>query len=147
MISPSVQAALAAAGRAPLTGNIADMVTGALSSPVAGRTDHLPISVPANAYVIPADVVSALGEGNTNSGVLVLDRVFGQMAQQAGSTGGAAKVDIMAAGGEFIVSPQAVAAIGGGDMRAGHSVLDAFVRKVRHQNIRTLRTMPGPKKR
>jgi hypothetical protein len=50
--------------------------TGPIHSIVAGRTDHLPVHVPSNSYVIPADIVSAFGEGNTNAGFKVLRRVF-----------------------------------------------------------------------
>lgn len=50
--------------------------SGLVHSTVAGRTDRLPVSVPAGAYVIPADVVSGLGEGNTLAGAKVLDRMM-----------------------------------------------------------------------
>lgn len=50
--------------------------SGLVHSSVAGRTDRLPVSVPAGAYVIPADVVSGLGEGNTLAGAKVLDRMM-----------------------------------------------------------------------
>ncbi len=42
--------------------------TGPIHSAVAGRTDHLPVEVPSGSYVIPADIISAMGEGNTNAG-------------------------------------------------------------------------------
>jgi hypothetical protein len=50
--------------------------TGAIHSAVAGRTDHLPVTVPSGSYVIPADIVSAMGEGNTNSGFKIMKRAF-----------------------------------------------------------------------
>lgn len=50
---------------------------GPIHSSVAGRTDHLPITVPSGSYVLPADVVSAGGAGNTMAGFKVLKRVFG----------------------------------------------------------------------
>lgn len=49
---------------------------GPLHSDVAGRTDHLPINVPDGSHVLPADVVSGLGEGNTFAGTKVLDNMF-----------------------------------------------------------------------
>ena len=149
-MTPAIAAAMRAVPQSRGNGNIAEMVTGALSSPVAGRTDHLPISVPSNAYVIPADVVSALGQGNTTAGVKVLQGALRSMAApvlaQSGTSPAAGKVDIMAAGGEFVVPPQVVAALGRGDLKAGHAVLDSFVRQVRTQNIKALRKMPGPKR-
>ena len=50
---------------------------GPIHSHVAGRTDHLPITVPSGSYVLPADIVSAGGEGNTIAGFKVLRRTFG----------------------------------------------------------------------
>lgn len=45
---------------------------GVIASEVPGRTDHIPTSVAADSYVIPADVVSGLGEGNTLAGARVV---------------------------------------------------------------------------
>lgn len=50
---------------------------GPIHSAVAGRTDHLPITVESGSYVLPADIVSAGGEGNTLAGFRVLRRTFG----------------------------------------------------------------------
>jgi hypothetical protein len=50
--------------------------TGPIHSAVAGRTDHLPVHVPSGSYVIPADIVSGMGEGNTNAGFKVIKRTF-----------------------------------------------------------------------
>ena len=49
---------------------------GLLASPIAGRTDHIAISPAAGSYVIPADVVSGLGEGNTLAGANVMQRIL-----------------------------------------------------------------------
>lgn len=50
--------------------------TGPIHSAVSGRTDHLPVHVPSGSYVIPADVISGMGEGNTMAGFKILKRVF-----------------------------------------------------------------------
>jgi hypothetical protein len=50
----------------------------------------------------------------------------------------------MAAGGEFIVPPHIVAAVGRGNARRGHPVLDKFVMRLRQQHMKTLRKLPGP---
>ncbi len=42
--------------------------SGPIMSSVAGRTDHLNMHVPDGAYVLPADIISAMGEGNTMAG-------------------------------------------------------------------------------
>ena len=49
---------------------------GPIHSTVAGRTDHLPVHVASGSYVIPADIISAMGEGNSMAGFKVSDRIF-----------------------------------------------------------------------
>jgi hypothetical protein len=44
---------------------------------VAGRTDHLPMHVASGSYVIPADIISAMGEGNSMAGFKVAKNIFG----------------------------------------------------------------------
>jgi len=111
--------------------------TGPITSTVAGRTDQHAIDVPPESFVIPADVVSALGQGNTNNGMEILTRMFGK--EKAGEG-----VPIMAAGGEFVCGPQAVKRVGGGDLKKGHTNLRDFVKRVRQKHIETLRNLPGP---
>lgn len=59
--------------------------SGPIHSSVAGRTDHLPMHVESGSYVLPADVVSAGGEGNTIAGFKVLRRTFGGEPYGAGA--------------------------------------------------------------
>lgn len=122
--------------------------TGPIHSPVAGRTDHLNMHVPSGAYVIPADIVSALGEGNTMAGFRAVKMMFNKA--QGYAAGGEAEtgepVPIIAAGGEYVLSPQEVAWAGGGDMDTGHRALDAWVKETRAELINTLKKLPGPKK-
>ena len=114
---------------------------GPIHSAVAGRTDHLPINVPSGAYVLPADIVSSFGEGNTVAGFKILNRVFG--TQKLGTE---APVEIVAAGGEYVIAPEAVANTGGGDLEKGHAVLDDFVKAARAETVKTLKNLPGPRK-
>jgi len=55
-------------------------------------------------------------------------------------------VPIVAAGGEYVITPEQVASIGKGDLDHGHKILDAFVKKTRAKTIDTLKKLPGPKK-
>lgn len=55
-------------------------------------------------------------------------------------------VPIVAAGGEYVISPEHVTRIGGGDIDRGHKILDAFVKKMRAKTIKTLQKLPGPRK-
>jgi len=140
--------------------------TGPIHSPVAGRTDHLPMHVPSGSYVIPADIVSSHGEGNTMAGFKVMKRLFGgvpygQSGASSGpygqgdgpygeelqnrSHGGSANhVAIVAAGGEFVLSPDEVRRVGDGDLEMGHRVLDEFIKRSRKKLIKTLTKLPGP---
>lgn len=138
----AVAASLNQARRSRATGGaIMKTHVGPIHSNVAGRTDHLPIHVPSGAYVIPADIVSALGEGNTMAGFRILNDMFG--VQQLGDE---PATEIVAAGGEYVIAPSSVLRIGGGDMDRGHNNLDAFIKKYRAQTVQTLKNLPGPKR-
>lgn len=143
---------------------------GLFKSAVPGRTDKLDTLVPGGAYVVPADVVSGLGQGNTMAGSAVLDKMFstapfgGRLPH--GGRGGAgipgapgpfrqhraaggktsSHVPIVAAGGEYLIPPEVVALIGGGDITRGHKILDHFVVHARKKTTDEMRKLPGPKK-
>ncbi len=53
---------------------------------------------------------------------------------------------IAAAGGEFIVPPEVVRRIGGGDAKRGHRILDEFVVHARKRIIDEMRRLKGPVK-
>lgn len=104
----------------------------------AGRTDRLPLAVGAESHVIPADVVSALGQGATAHGGRILQGVLGggvgpfdtklpteihghgvphapsvprgAIEEKAG--GEVKPVSILAASAEYVVPPHEVAALG-----------------------------------
>lgn len=143
---------------------------GMIKSPVAGRTDRVPMAAAKGSFVLPADVVSAVGQGNSISGANAFNKLFkigpygaesphvrmgrstipkgGMMKGRRGFADGGdvgEPVDILAAGGEFLVPPEAVLAIGNGDIAHGHDILDAMVKRIRSQNIKTLKNLPGPK--
>jgi len=50
--------------------------SGMIKSAVPGRTDKLPITVGGGAYVLPADHVSAIGQGNSAAGADILNKTF-----------------------------------------------------------------------
>jgi hypothetical protein len=140
--------------------------TGPIHSAVAGRTDHLPAHVPNGSYVIPADVVSHMGEGNTIAGFKILRRMFagapyggsglpyGQSSGPYGEQiqgrahGGEVHngVPVVVAGGEHVLAPHEVMWAGEGDLSRGHRVLDDFVKQMRAKSIETLKKLPGPKR-
>jgi hypothetical protein len=139
--------------------------TGPIHSGVAGRTDHLPMHVPSGSYVLPADIVSSFGEGNTIAGFKHVKRIFGGSpyggsgmpygansgpygAQMPGKAAGGMvdkPVPIVAAGGEYVLAPHEVAYAGDGDIDAGHKALDDFVVRTRKSLVKTLKGLPGPR--
>ena len=214
---------------------------GLIDSHIPGRTDKIPMRVRPGSYVLPADIPSALGEGNSKAGAEILKKMFTHSAYglppphihshefhyphslhfshhkarggkveaekvlpadhqlgmkvpkggsmcancrylsssntcgnkgfvkwngsaklpepaneyccdlyeskvQAKADGGATDhVPIIAAGGEFIIHPDVVKAVGHGDMKKGHKVLDKFVLNTRKQHIDTLKKLKPPK--
>jgi len=144
---------------------------GFIGSLVPGRTDRHHMSVAGGSYVLPADVVSSVGQGNSLAGANSLSRQFKmgpygsapsqihgvapphfakairQKFADGGDAGESAPADIVTAGGEFIVDPETVKRIGGGDLTHGHNILDAMVKHVRSRTVKKLKSLPGPKKR
>jgi hypothetical protein len=49
---------------------------GLVASSVPGRTDRHNVDLPAGSYVLPADVVSGLGEGNSMAGAGLIDKML-----------------------------------------------------------------------
>ena len=146
---------------------------GPIHSPVAGRTDHLPMHVPSGAYVIPADIIGAMGEGNTMAGFKVARSIFSQpfygskgageggpyhqdampyaqpaVGRAAGGTTpvpAGPPVPIVAAGGEYVIHPRDVMGLGRGSLEDGHKILDEFVKRYRAKTVQVLKNLPGPK--
>jgi hypothetical protein len=73
--------------------------TGPIKAPtVPGRTDRIPMKVASNSYVLPADVVSHLGQNNSDAGHSVVGKLF-----PSGGPGGSA---LMGAGHHGIGIPK-----------------------------------------
>ena len=158
------------------------LLGGLLSGMTPGRADNVPLSVASGSYIIPADVVSGLGEGNTLSGASLLDKMmnsgphgmtlrgrrasvqsapynnqmgnylmrrqaYGDLRNEGQFAKGGAPKDlapVRLSHGEYCVPPEQVAALGGGDMKRGFAILDAFVVKSRKRNVSKLKTMKPP---
>jgi hypothetical protein len=150
-----------------------------------GRSDNLNIHPHADSYVLPADVVSGMGEGNSLAGAKALETTFNgstgpggipmPTATHTGHRMGAPRlgaggfghgmphakggetndndaddkpqtVPIQAAGGEYVVTPEQVRALGHGDVDRGHKILDAFVLHVRKRTVGEMQKLKGPVK-
>lgn len=137
--------------------------SGFIHSPVAGRTDRISMGVKPGSYVMPADVLSGVGQGNSLAGAHAFNRLLGMgpygsnapkikmpsagmmRGRKGFADGGSTPVDIVAAGGEYVIPVEKVAEVGGGDIDHGHAILDAMVKQIRKRTIKTLRKLPGPK--
>jgi hypothetical protein len=212
-------------GAAPKGSNLAAINVPAVRSPgahlinssVAGRSDRIPMRARTGSFVIPADVVSGLGEGNTMAGAkmwgqLLTHSVTGAAAGgmrkgaapalkggigRGGGSGPGSRVPpppkaviappqkvpyqnlpvsskglphgfqaggflghnggppiddgddttpIITAGGEMIVDPEIITALGGGDPEVGTDILCKSIEGVRKQVIAFQKTLGGPSK-
>jgi hypothetical protein len=156
----AVAAALNTARKAMEKGGSPDdkkVYHGPLKAAIPGRTDRMPIHVTSGSYVLPADIVSGLAEGNTEAGYEIIKKMIEEAKAKGGSVGltkkyglhghyhqPRSKVACLVAGGEYILSPEEVEAFGDGDLDAGHKVLDNFVKSQRKKTIKTLKKLPGP---
>jgi hypothetical protein len=143
---------------------------GFLHSAVPGRTDKLPITVGGGAYVLPADHVAALGQGNSLAGANIVNKMFKMgpygSAPMAGhgikahipsinlkppttpkARGGGTgePTPIIAAGGEIVIPPEKIIQKFG-DLDHGHKELDKWVLRTRAKHIKTLKGLKPPKK-
>ena len=143
---------------------------GFLHSPVPGRTDRLPITVEGGAYVVPSSHVAGIGQDNSLSGAHILDKMFksGPYGSAPGSihsakspiphlnlkpttkfaSGGTPSghpVEIVAAGGEYVIPPKAIIAKYG-DLDKGHKALDHWIVTHRKKHAKTIAKLAPPKR-
>lgn len=123
--------------------------SGLIKSAVAGRTDRLPLAVPSESHIIPADAVSGLGQSSTDAGAQNwqasihqgpwgvappkamrghgvslshapgLGRSHDSSIIDNSADGGRATTSILAAGGELVVPPEYVEDVGRRGIRDG----------------------------
>jgi hypothetical protein len=142
-----------------------------------GRADTVPMGVKKGAYVVPADILSGLGGGNSAAGANAMNKMFsmGPYGTAMPKIGRASRPHFMgvqktakpirqrfADGGmDMDQNPVAdIVASNGemvippeklvekfGDLDYAHNTMDKFVEHVRKKTIKKLRKLPGPKKR
>ena len=76
-ISSPTKYGLATGGTAPPKHFADGGFTGFVGSTIPGRTDRHETDLPAGSYVLPADVVSGMGEGNSLAGAARMDAAMG----------------------------------------------------------------------
>lgn len=126
--------------------------TGPLYGTTGGRADKLPGTARNGSHVVPADIVSHMGQGNTNAGMKILDRMFGSgpygmaLPRRRRAEGGAVEqeIPVMLSDGEYVIGPEIVATLGNGDVDIGHDIIDAWIMQERQNAINTLASLPPP---
>ncbi len=108
-----------------------------------GRADLVPAHLPRGSYVIPADVVSGMGQGNTAAGAAQLGHTLSKLPRYA--TGRVTLAAAKVSSGEYVVHPAHVTALGAGSTSAGSRKLDALVHHVRAAAVRTALTARPPR--
>lgn len=141
--------------------------SGLIPGTTGGRADAVPMNLAPHSHVIPADVVSGWGQGNTSAGAANLQHAlstgpFGLSLPRVPSRGpklsspprmphmargGAANgIRTMVSPGEVIVPPEDVHRIGSGDFDKGHDWIDRLIVHSRKQIIHHMRKLPPPVK-
>lgn len=160
-------AKFARGGVSPFNARKSPTTQGFLHSPVPGRTDKLPIAVKGGAYVLPADHVAGLGQGNSLAGAETVNKMFKlgpygtspsslkpskankwRTAMTGRAEGGEVEdggTEIVAAGGEIVIPPESIIERFG-DLDKGHQALDRWVMQARKKHIKALRGLRPPKK-
>lgn len=116
---------------------------GLIDSATPGRADQINTAVPAGTYIVPADVVSTLGQGNTAAGGKVIDQMLAHLnsarstPQDGYARGG--HVPVKLSGGEYAIPPEQVKAAG------GPNALDNLVMMVRREMAQRAQTLPPPR--
>lgn len=121
-----------------------------LHGDTGGRADKIITKSPNGSYIVPADVVSHLGEGNSEAGGKIIHAMLSKLEKDrpnklaiGGSPDGKG-VPVALSHGEFQVSPRHVALIGHGSLRRGHEILDKWVQQTRDDHIKTLKKLKPP---
>ncbi len=147
---------------------------GPIHGDVPGRSDRLNVHTPNGSYVLPADVISGHGENNTQAGFSTMQRLFGTASRTKGtpygqgsglpyhgieprSKGGAVhdgadEVPLVVASGEMSLAPEQLMKLRDllkiPDMTLddAHKIMDEFVLQSRSDHVKTLKSLPRPRR-
>ena len=144
-----------------------------IHSAVPGRVDRIPMQARSGSYVLPAHVVSGLGQGNTLAGAKMWGQAIGHslgpdgiqntikaasfrpMAlhpikpmqfQRGGAVADRGYTPIIVSGGEVLVDPEIVEELGRIHGGEGKKFLEHSVKIVHQQTIDHMKKLPGPVK-
>ena len=97
-----------------------------------GQDDNVHVDLPHGSFVLDANTVSAVGDGNSVAGKKKIREMLNQLNAGIGEiTHETRLVPAAISSGEFTIYPHHVSALGGGDLSKGHKKLKSFVKKIR----------------
>src|ERR1700692_3895147 len=96
-----------------------------------GQDDDVPSLISEGGFVIPADVVAAIGGGNNAAGATSLKQFSSYLPRYQEDNHGNRKVKAALSSGEYYFNPHEVTAIGKGNNVRGSKILDGFMKNVR----------------
>ena len=129
---------------------------GYLSGPGKGQEDLIPKQVPEGSYILDSTTISSLGDGSSHAGKNEVDQTLEflrrktspharQRSAHGGNIGGR-MIPTMLSDGEYEISPEDVALIGGGSNQKGAQALKSVVKTIRkHKNSNGDRLPPKSK--
>lgn len=120
-------------------------LAGAVHSATPGRADLVQTHVKEGSYVWPADVVSILGQGNSDAGAQALDQLSGKAPRTVAGYKRGGVVPVHLSGKEYVMEPHVVSAMGGGDHEHGGKAIDAMVKHLREHESKRLKSAPPPR--
>lgn len=162
--------------------------SGFLHGTTPGQADQIKTAAPGGSYVVPAEVVAGLGEGNSLAGARVMSAILGSgpygtqlprgsarsglprpppparnsegpelktggpvpifaaKERKAGGVTGPGHTPVDLSDGEYVIGPEDVARIGGGDPKAGIRILDKWVMQQHQRHVAKLKKYKGPVK-
>ena len=103
-----------------------------------GQDDRVPTTLREGDFVLTADVVSSLGDGNSRAGANILQQMINQVSSTQHPTlvkkinNSAAPIKALVSDGEFVVPKNVVLAVGQGDLDKGARVFQNLMKKVRN---------------
>ena len=116
---------------------------GLMRDATPGRADAVHTNVPAHTYIIPADVVSGLGDGNSAAGGAILDRIVKHAPKMPPTH--RQLVSVRLSGGEYRIPPEVVIGVGRGDPKKGADHFDRLVKMVRTKTVSAINHQKPPK--
>lgn len=107
-----------------------------------GQDDNIHVKAPVGGYVLDADVVSSIGDGNTDAGFKEINRYLENLEKKHIKKIKPKLIDCAFSTGELQIDPRDVTAIGKNDLEKGHKVLNQFVKEVRAHKKHSIDSIP-----